>query len=135
MLILCYWIFFLVKNGKYIYFCLIFFITSKTFHCLFRCSFVWVCKFRLPETHPALESSADLSAGTAKVASSQAKSWGKLTRKLVFNLPSNLFISYQLSDQKRKYKMEELGTNRQVYVYTFVCSHFWIHSLKFGMCF
>lgn len=58
----------------------------------FSLFFFLVCKFRLPETHPALESSADLSAGTARAASSQAKSRGKLTRKLVFSLSSNLFF-------------------------------------------
>ncbi|XP_030521033.1 uncharacterized protein LOC115734409 isoform X2 [Rhodamnia argentea] len=64
---------------------------------------------RLPETHPALESSADLSAGPAKVASSQAKSWGKLTRKdlrlhkLVFEedvLPDGTEVAYFIRGKK-----------------------------------
>lgn len=64
---------------------------------------------RLPETHPALESSPDLSAGTTKAASSQAKSWGKLTRKdlrlhkLVFEedvLPDGTEVAYFVRGKK-----------------------------------
>ncbi|XP_030468919.2 uncharacterized protein LOC115687473 [Syzygium oleosum] len=64
---------------------------------------------RLPETHPALESSADLSAGTARAASSQAKSRGKLTRKdlrlhkLVFEedvLPDGTEVAYFVRGKK-----------------------------------
>ncbi|KAF8039517.1 hypothetical protein BT93_B1896 [Corymbia citriodora subsp. variegata] len=64
---------------------------------------------RSPETHPALESSADLSAGTAKAASSLAKSRGKLTRKdlrlhkLVFEedvLPDGTEVAYFVRGKK-----------------------------------